>query len=77
MALSNCNQCKSRGTVRPHQGVMDTFERYEIGTWQCTKCGVVFERGIGGKFIPTGTDLIILHPNELIELRKQRKGNSR
>jgi len=69
---SNCNQCGTRGSVREHQGIMDTFERYEVGTWQCVNCGIVFERGVGKSFKPIGQENIIMRPYEMKEMRKER-----
>lgn len=71
--MKNCPSCKRRKTLREHQGVMDTFERYIVHTWQCIYCGGVFEfHALGNKLKRIGTERIILAPNELAQLRDAR-----
>lgn len=71
--MKNCPSCKRRKTLREHQGIMDTFERYVIYTWQCIYCGAVFEfQNIGHRLKHIGTERIILMPGELEHLRETR-----
>lgn len=69
-----CPACKRRGTCRDHQGIMDTFERYEVTAWQCVECGTVFEKDWRGKVV-TGVAPIVLQPDELQRLRRLRSGD--
>lgn len=67
-----CPGCKKRASLKEHQGVMDTFERYAVCTWQCIYCGSVCEP-IGVRSMEViGVEQIILEPGELESLRSDR-----
>ena len=67
-----CPACKRRGTLREYQGVMDTFERYDVATWQCVECGAVVEPKLRGLAV-LSVERIVLRPGELQEMRDGRR----
>ncbi len=70
---SQCPNCHRRGTLKEHQGVMDTFERYEMVAWQCVYCGAVCEKEWRRGMIVVGIERIVLAPGELEAMRNSRR----
>lgn len=69
---SRCPECQSR-LLQPHE-VMDTFERQEVGYWQCVSCGMTFDCLLVGRRVTTrlnGVRRIVLAPGELNILTKE------
>ena len=69
---ARCPHCSKRASLREYQGVMDTFERYSVCTWQCIYCGAVCEPNVRGMRV-VAFDRIVLRPGELEELRHARE----
>lgn len=70
---ARCPNCARRGTFREHEGVMDTFERYSVETWQCIYCGAVCVPVTRGWAV-LAVEPIVLLPGELATLRDARRG---